>query len=210
MGVRTRNIIISMRMSVVRQTGELRNALAQDWTEFMAQIMPDAFWIPVPNMGVRVTEWLSRIPVEGVILSGGDDWGTFPVRDETEFELCRFSRENEVPLLGVCRGMQVLNYFLGGDLPAVRDKAHVTRRHVVTGNSHGRFFSREVNSYHSGLLTERNIASGLSVEAQAADGSVEAVRAIDGPFYGVMWHPEREKEIDPLDRALFNDIFGDG
>ena len=208
MNTPSRIFAVSMRMSVAPETGELRNAIADDWTTCLARVAPDAIWLPLPNVGKKIAGWLAALKPHGIILSGGDDWGVFPARDETELALCRFALDNGVPLLGVCRGMQVLNHALGGKLPSRRDRGHVAARHDVTLHQASGQSVTEVNSYHSGLLFEEDLASGLTVTARAADGSVEAFRVKNSPMYGIMWHPERERETRPHDREIFALLFG--
>ena len=102
--------------------------------------------------------------------------------------------------------MQVINHALGGNLPSRRDDRHVAARHEVAVEEDGGSFSREVNSYHSGLLMEEDIATGLGVVARSTDGSVEAIRAAERAIYAVMWHPEREETIHPHDLKTFTTL----
>ena len=78
MGIPQKIIAVSMRMGIDPKTGETRNALAHDWTPFMARVAPQALWLPVPNIGEGIRRWLDELPIGGIVLSGGDDWGVFP------------------------------------------------------------------------------------------------------------------------------------
>jgi len=204
----TVRIGISMRMERIAETGEVRNALAHDWTKYMAHFLPLVTWLPVPNMGGAVVEWVESMGIGGLIFSGGDDWGRFSQRDETEKALWRWARGKGLPVLGVCRGMQVLNFCMGGSLPspnAMRDTCdHVATRHglILDDEPH------EVNSYHNGLLRDKDIAPRFKVWGKASDGTVEAIRTPDHRMYGIMWHPEREAEPSPLDMAIMKRVFG--
>lgn len=130
-------------------------------------------------------------------------------RDEMELELARISAESKIPLLGICRGHQVMNVALGGDLYThIPDQYPNALKHdwfpnvardylahsvIIEGTSRlaNYLFGREikVNSlHHQGIKTP---ASQLSAVAHASDGMIEAIELPHHPFYlGVQWHPE--------------------
>ena len=154
--------------------------------------------------------------VDGVILSGGGDiaprlcgitnydpallFEVSPERDEYELELARLTYEHNIPTLGICRGIQVMNSAHGGSLHFHIDahKQNLSREqpsHMVTLTSGTLLRSLigeselAVNSFHHQAV---NIPSGaLRVSALAEDGLIEALEATDKDFYlGVQWHPE--------------------
>ncbi len=164
--------------------------------------------------------------VDGLILQGGADmapqhygeqparpeWSGDAARDQYEMQLVRAFLARKKPLLGVCRGAQVLNVALGGslyqDIETLHPGRHVHRRweiydqhaHALAiepGSALARWYAGAaepplVNSvHHQGL---NRIGRGLTVEARSVpDGVVEAVRLDDGSgtfAYGVQWHPE--------------------
>jgi len=172
--------------------------------------------------------------VDGLILSGGGDiepavygGGDHPTvysvsreRDNFEIELARLALARpELPLLGICRGMQILNVALGGDLemhlPEVRGETVVHRLppreptyhpvRVESDNLLERIYGRaefEVCSWHHQGV--RTLGSGLRPVAQAADGVIEGVVYEEHPFaVGVQWHPEMQVADDPVQRLLF-------
>ncbi|WP_037356562.1 gamma-glutamyl-gamma-aminobutyrate hydrolase family protein [Amycolatopsis orientalis] len=176
-----------------------------------------------------VCEWLSA-----VVVTGGQDvhpayWGgdTSVVRDidpradpmvhdaerdEYELALVRAALERRIPVLAVCRGLQVLNVALGGtliaDLPA-GPVAHLsaeaaptdgTADHVVTfapGSTAASLFggSARTNSWHHQAVDR--CGAGLVVTGRASDGVVEAVELPGAPVLGVQWHPEWMAGSDP-------------
>lgn len=172
--------------------------------------------------------------VDALILAGGGDiepdlhgrethpavYGTSRARDLFELELARAALARaELPLLGICRGMQVMNVALGGDLelhiPDVRGERVVHRLpprkptyhpvRVEPGSALERIYGRRefpVCSWHHQEL--RRLGEGLVPIASAADGVVEGVVLPDHGFaLGVQWHPELQVEDDPLQRRLF-------
>ncbi len=155
--------------------------------------------------------------VSGLLLTGGEDVGperyrasphaklgeTDPARDALELALVTAARERGLPLLGICRGIQILNVALGGtlfqDLPSERpgpiDHADMEQRHDVRLAPDSKLSAAlgatttSVNSRHHQAI--RDLAPGLRAAAWAPDGLVEAVEGIDPPWtMAVQWHPE--------------------
>jgi putative glutamine amidotransferase len=176
-----------------------------------------------------VCHWLG-----GVVITGGQDvhpacWGgdTSVVRDvdprknpmahdvardEYEIALVHAALERGIPVLGVCRGMQLLNVALGGtlvaDLPrgAVR---HLSPETAPTDGTADHVVTFESGSIVSGLFGERAVTNawhhqavyrcgaGLVVTGRATDGVVEAMELPGAPVLGVQWHPEWMQSADP-------------
>jgi gamma-glutamyl-gamma-aminobutyrate hydrolase PuuD len=165
--------------------------------------------------------------LDGLIVAGGCDVDpstydaaphpetvdTRPGRDEHEKVLIRAALDRDLPLLAVCRGLQMLNVTLGGTLQqhlpdVVAHDAHrpspaifgTTEVKVEPGTLTARVFGdrTSVQCYHHQALDA--VAPGLRVTARAGDGTVEAAE-VDGHDFaiGVQWHPEE----DPDDLRLF-------
>ncbi len=134
--------------------------------------------------------------LDGLALQGGADisplaygeeplkpeWAGDPMRDRYEIELVRAFTAARKPVLGICRGAQLINVALGGslhqDIPAHRS----ARLYSETG-------PRRVVSIHHQAINR--LASGLQVEARAEDGVIEAVRGTGASYVcAVQWHPE--------------------
>ncbi|HXX47096.1 MAG TPA: gamma-glutamyl-gamma-aminobutyrate hydrolase family protein [Myxococcota bacterium] len=191
--------------------------------------------------GVPVLLGASTLPAEetlaildGLIIAGGGDiapetyggaghetiYSVNPARDGFELALARAALERpELPLLGICRGMQVINIALGGDLvPHVPDLfgdgvAHrlpprVPTTHPVRIDRSGilgEIFAQDelpVCSWHHQAV--RRLGRGLRAAAHAADGVVEAVVLDARPFaLGLQWHPEMQAADDPRQLRVF-------
>ena len=177
--------------------------------------------------------------VDGVIFAGGNDfdpalYGSDAYdlvesystdQDRSDLELLTLAIEEGKPILGICRGMQLINIYYGGslyeDLPSQFSNS-VSHRygpdgfayHNVNFKETSRLYeklggekSRQVNSmHHEGI---RNLADGLMVTAISDDGLIEA---IENPYYnnfmmGVQWHPEySDGELDELSKLIFDDF----
>jgi putative glutamine amidotransferase len=134
-----------------------------------------------------------------------ETFGVHRARDDAEFALLRAALARDMPVLGICRGVQVLNVGLGGDLhqhlPDV--VGHEGHKHDPPGefNEHEVVIepgtrlaralgkrTRVMSHHHQGL---RRLGAGLVEAAHADDGTLEAIEAPDRRFtIGVLWHPE--------------------
>lgn len=141
-------------------------------------------------------------------------------RDGLELELARLAYERQIPTLGICRGMQVMNVALGGtlyrdlrvcgitEMDHMQEKPYtnpIERASVVPGSKlagilEGHQQGRINSIHHQGVNL---LAAPLQVSAWGADGIVEGVEAPGRPFFmGVQWHPEYLENHAPLFQAL--------
>jgi len=174
--------------------------------------------------------------VDGLLLTGGEDvnpalFGQKPhpnlktvndQRDTTEIALIQEARRRHVPILAICRGIQVLNVALGGtliqDIPAQRENAlnhddgggRKARVHEISVSSDSLTAkalgtsSCAVNSLHHQAVG--TVAPELRVVARSPDGIIEALETNDPDWWvvAVQWHPEEMTDSpEPWDRGLF-------
>jgi putative glutamine amidotransferase len=200
---RRRRAGITQRVDIVPGIGERRDALDQRWAELLDKLG----YIPVPlcNAVSNVADYVGSLDIDAIVLSGGNDLATLPggrnaapERDRLELFLIEQARQQRKPMLAVCRGLQMLNAALGGDLVPAKD--HVVLAHDLQ-DCRLRGIS-QVNSFHDWAIPARGLASELQALARASDGTVEAVRHAELPWVGVMWHPERAIPEEGLQRAL--------
>ncbi|MBI2339377.1 MAG: gamma-glutamyl-gamma-aminobutyrate hydrolase family protein [Deltaproteobacteria bacterium] len=180
---------------------ERRDQLDQRWIAFLLQCGFTPY--PIPNH-VRSAESLVRsIACHGILLTGGnnllDYGGDAPERDETELFLLKHALDRNLPLLGICRGMQLIQHFFGIRLTQV--EGHITPTLKITVNG----TEREVPSYHRMGTTETTDV--LDVWAAAPDGVVKAVRHKTRPIQGLMWHPERIHPFAPPDIEFVREFY---
>jgi putative glutamine amidotransferase len=134
-------------------------------------------------------------------------------RDAYEMTLIRAAIATRTPVLGICRGHQVLNVALGGtlvaDLPATQVEHYLTDAAPTDGRAdhrveftpgslaHGIYgHSRILNSWHHQAVDR--CGAGLVVSGRAHDGVVESIELPDHPVLGVQWHPEWQVTPDPV------------
>lgn len=184
-------------------SSETRDCLDRAWHSFLAAALPDELIVILPNIGAKIAAMLDHFPFTGFILSGGADWGIYPERDETEKLIFARSHARKLPVIGVCRGAQVINHLLGGlDVPLA---GHAGARHEIDIQNApaGWHFgdSLEVNSYHNNAIAAAGLAPKLS--AFAVSGEFIEGFTDGGEILGVMWHPERETVPAEHDKWLF-------
>ncbi|HMN13204.1 MAG TPA: gamma-glutamyl-gamma-aminobutyrate hydrolase family protein [Bellilinea sp.] len=161
--------------------------------------------------------------VDGIILTGGPDvdpaifggkphptvYGVNPERDSLEIELINQSLATDKPVLGICRGCQVMNVALGGTLythiPDQLPRAvnHDQHDHPEHGGDHHLVFltagtklqsilqesETGVNTFHHQGIEQ--LGKNLVGTSQASDGLIESIELPEHPFFvGVQWHPE--------------------
>ena len=187
---------ISLRVELIEKYNEKRDTISQEWTIFLQKLAITP--ILIPNTLDDVKSYISDVGIDGIILSGGDNIGQFPERDETEKQILDYAIRKKFPVLGVCRGMQIINEYFGGNVVANDNDNHVGKPHEI--HIMDQRFSRlleyeniKVNSFHNNIITKNNIGNKLQIFALSLhDNTVEGYYHSDLPIIGVMWHPERD------------------
>ena len=222
----------ALRKPVVGITAYLTDAAWSHWN-LPAALLPASYVRSVALAGgspllvppgAGIDETLAA--VDGLVFSGGSDvdpalygadahaetTGIVRERDDFELDLMRAALGHGVPVLAICRGSQVLNVALGGDIEQhlpdrLGDERHRRERgvfsvhgvDVLSGTRLAEIVGDRVevkSHHHQGF---ERLGSGLRESARAEDGTVEGLEDPERRFaVGVLWHPEEDE-----DRALF-------
>ncbi len=189
----------------------------------------------IPNMDKEsISDVLDNI--DGLLLTGGQDvepayFGESPhpklgfvnpIRDELEIYLCKEAIKKDIPILGICRGVQIINIAMGGtiyqDLDSQWDRGMLLKHSQSAPRWYGthevglvessilkKLIGTEkfrVNSFHHQAIKE--IAPCFRETAQSEDGVIEGIESITNTFaVGVQWHPERMWDTDKRMLGLF-------
>jgi putative glutamine amidotransferase len=211
-----KRIGLTQRVDVVTSYGERRDGLDQKW----AGLLLTLGFCPVPlaNEVQDVEEYVAALSLDGVVLTGGNDLveaeggsEVAPERDRFEHLLLNLFTAERLPVLGICRGLQLMNVHNGGGLKRVDN--HVAQRHPTAldpGFFEGCPNSILVNSFHQFAIDEPRMSVQLKAIAWAEDGTIEAVAHEALPQFGVMWHPEREESLAKHDLLVIRAAFGEG
>ncbi len=225
-----------MRTPLIAIIGDRKRATSGPWVDVLTDGNPHTYIEAVSDGGgapiifpaipvhLAETERLLDL-VDGVFLPGGRDidaafYGQpahaendppLSLRDELEIEFVRGARRRGMPVLGACRGMQVMNVALGGTLEQHlgdrveptphRDTVGVFTTHEVRIADGSRLAaivgtgSFEIASHHHQAV--ERIADGFVATAWAADGVIEALETEGDEFcLGVQWHPEQQLDVE--------------
>ena len=208
-------MIIAVSMHVLEKSSypETCDALSHDWVRLLEPLGVTP--LLVPNTLRNPAQYAEELQISGVLLTGGNDIGrqsgepwsvssdVAECRDRTERSLLDVALARQVPMLGVCRGMQFLNVYFGGTL--VRDVAvwthgeqHVAVQHrltIIDADYRQQLGGRETfstNSFHHHGVTLGTLAPRLKPIAVSSGQVVEALYHPTLPVLGLQWHPERE------------------
>lgn len=197
------------------------------YIESLARAGAGMRWVELSDPEQAVQDALT---CDGLLLPGGGDmdpkfYGQARIpacgepnllRDAAEPLLLRAFLAADKPVLGICRGIQVMNAMLGGDLyqdikpfEHLPHNDHWAKVHTVTvrrGTLLSRILGQDtvlVNSQHHQAVDR--VAPGFTLAALSEDGIVEAIEKPDARFcLGVQWHPEWLSDADPAMQGLFD------
>jgi putative glutamine amidotransferase len=200
-------------IAITARMTEHRYSVNQDYVEALKNAGANCLLV-LPQSKEDLSSLLSS--VDGICIPGGHDVdpryyhqandGSQPIEaeiDQLDLDVIAIAQEKSIPILGICRGLQIINVALGGSLIQDLPKDIIDHSFSATSNQKNRghditiypgnylydlFGDRvEVNTYHHQAIDR--LADGLTVCAISSDGVIEAVETEN--ILAVQWHPER-------------------
>lgn len=189
-----------MRVDMQENLKERRDAIDQRWYQFLNVCGFKPILLPNEESSLDLVR---KLDLHGILLTGGNSLsklgGDAPERDAFEASLVKYAIDTKKPLMGVCRGMQVIQNFFGVNLDPIEGHANSYHKIIYLNKT------IKVNSYHHfGSLYS---VPELIITAKSDDQVVEAVSHKHWPIQGIMWHPEREFLPNPFDIFIFQKHF---
>lgn len=189
--------LIGVTQRIVLSNDERRDALDQKWSELLQNL--GFTQVAIPNHLETAAEIL-KLPLKGILLTGGNSLvkhgGDAPERDKVETFILDEAIGKNLPVLGVCRGMQMIVDYFGNDQYPVQ--GHVLPRQEIFIHAKPEW----ANSYHT--IGTKAVKNPLEVWAVHEDGVIKAVRHTQRPILGIMWHPERLNPFSHRDIELIS------
>ena len=204
-------IAITQRLDHIKDYNELRDCLDVRWYSFLKKI--NYSLIPLPNLSTAISlELLNKMKINGIILSGGNSLSSYSsnnniaskIRDRFERKLIKFSLDNNIPILGVCRGMQMLNVYFKGSLISIKDGK---KRHKLISVKNKFKLPENVNSFHDWGISKETMSKNLTAIAHDTSNNIEAFMHKKKKIIGIMWHPERDYKFNKENLNLIKDFF---
>jgi putative glutamine amidotransferase len=193
------NILVSMN---IRKFHSLEDSIEQEYILYFQQLgyLP----ILVSNKS-SLQSYFQRFNPLGVVFTGGidlsnnlsDTTSINSIRDSFEINLLKMAIQEHIPILGICRGMQLINSFFGGTV-SNKITGHVGTSHeVIFSESCLDIFNRKdkiiVNSFHNNGINPTDLSPSLIQLCYCSnDDLIEGVIHSNLPVLGFQWHPERD------------------
>ena len=207
-----KRIGITQRVDFIESYSETRDCLDQRWNLFMQEM--GFLLIPLNNVNIYNTSVLiEKLSIEAIILSGGNsiykidphEANASEKRDKFEESIFVESQKKNIKIFGICRGMQMINLLMGGNVSKVKN--HVCVKHKIKSIHKEYSFSSKVNSFHNWGIKKTDLSKQLIPIAMDENENVEAFTNKENNIFGVMWHPEREFPFNENDIKLFKNFF---
>ena len=192
-----KHILISQAIIHDKSRNEISDNLDTRLVDFFLKLNYNP--LTISNSYKSPDSLLKTLNLSAIILSGGANFGKFPKRDNLEKALISYSIRKKIPLIGICRGMQMINKFFNGKL--IKIDHHVKKNHLIRDVKNNRKII--VNSYHNYAISEKTIHKDLLILFRCLkDRSIEAFKHRKYKILGIMWHPEREKKFKNYDKRF--------
>lgn len=196
-----KKIGITLKVVKHHEHEEVMTCIDIKWIELLLSLGFTPTLIPLTSSEHLNSIW-SDLNLDGLILSGGNTLASavkdkhksnvYFERDVFERFLLDMAIRKKIPILGICRGMQVINSFFKGGL--IRFEGQIGKNQKITSLTDNKLsFPIEVTCYHDYVVTPELLGDDLIPLAHDCNGNIQALSHPYHKILGLMWHPEREK-----------------
>lgn len=192
-----KKILVTQRIIENHTYPETRECYDLKWIDFFKVIE----YLPIIiSSKAKMENYFNELDINGILLTGGNDLFSVSndnklskLRDNFELNLIEYAIKNNKPIVGICRGMQIVGEFFGIKLKKVEN--HVIKSHEIIPNKNSLFFHelkniKDVNSFHNYSIEK--VPSGFTLSASSTDGNIEAIENNTLNIFCQMWHIERD------------------
>jgi putative glutamine amidotransferase len=190
---------------------ELREALDIKWGALFQELNFLPIVLPIEY---DFEKYFKTIGIDGILLTGGNDLSSFKPsttslqRDVFEKKLIDYGIKNDVPILGVCRGMQLIAEYFGSSFKRI--EGQISIKHSLEINKNSKYFNKlikldKVNSYHNYAVSD--VPNELLISATDESGIIKSIEHRQYKIFGQMWHSERESPFNKQEKILIKDFF---
>lgn len=208
-----KKIAITQRLIENHNYYEIRDALDIRWAELYKSL--DYLPILLPT-NYDFEKYFELIDINGIILSGGNDLYYLTKdklskkRDIFEKEIIKFAIKKSIPILGICRGMQIIVDYFNGGSEFEKVNGHIGTNHRILFSEESKYKNELkkltfVNSYHNYGI--RKVPKGFVVSATSEDGLIEAMENKEYNIFCQMWHSERQVHLNENELMIVKKLF---
>jgi len=204
-------IAITQNITENNSYKEVRETLDVNFINFIQ----DLGFIPlILSSRINIEEYFSLFKIDGLILSGGNDLSCCNdnicsnERDIFEKKLIEYCIEYDIPILGICRGMQIIADYFGSTFEKVDNQVAI--KHSLKIESSSKYFNElsqliEVNSFHNYAI--KNLSNSLRISVKSDCNLIKAIEHTKYKIFAHMWHPERNNPFNRNELKLIKEFF---
>ena len=178
-----KNILITKNLQFDSKRNELSESIDVNYLSFIKNF----------------DQYIKIIKPHGILLTGGCDIGKFKQRDLFEIKLIKYGIRKKIPIVGICRGMQIINALFKGKLKKINN--HKAKRHIVIELQTKK--KRYVKCFHNFSIMKNKLSKEFIIKHICEkDSEIESIFNKKKKIFGLMWHPEREVQFKKEDKNL--------
>lgn len=207
-------IAVTQRLILNDSYYEHREALDVNWGLLFKELNFLPIVLPIEY---DFKNYFESIDIDGILLTGGNDLNSLNPNDESlkrdnfEKELIKYGIKNDIPIFGVCRGMQIIAEYFGADFVKVENQVAI--KHSLKVNKKSKYFNElsklnEVNSFHDYAVN--NLSNDFIISSKNRDAIIKAIEHKKYKIFGQMWHSEREEPFIEEELNLIKKFFNSG